>query len=442
LFADSALSISLRLKIYPNIANNYNYLAKIYHDAGNLEEAARYWRASDSMNIQENEVLNEIYTIAMNEQEQIYDSRILNQSVMLDNSRRNVFILMGTIGVFFILVLIGWWNIRRRKDAQQDLAGMKEAFARRQKLAALGSLMGGIAHEINTPLASIRASLVAAEGFYPRLTNQPDLTSDEYVHFVELRDMEGDSNEVLLGMERRRVRQRLEEELEVKGINNSQEYSEMMIDIGFTQLSDPLRKLLKSPQGSFWFNKLYHARMGIRNNRNAIASVDQIQSVIKSFRTQVAEGSGAILDSINIRENIESVLVLLQNQLKYGVEVSVVSETERLKVSGSGARLSQVWTNLLVNSIQAMSGAEKQITIRIGQLGRYLRVTVTDTGHGILPVDQPYIFDNFYSTRHYDSGSGIGLNLTRQIVTEHHGHISFLSGEGFTEMNVFLPLAQ
>jgi signal transduction histidine kinase len=147
----------------------------------------------------------------------------------------------------------------------------------------------------------------------------------------------------------------------------------------------------------------------------------------------------APLQEMDIHEGIERTLTVLNHQLKPGIEVIREYDRTLPPICVYGSDLNQVWTHLIDNAIDAMAGLG-QLTIRTSQTGERVLVEIIDNGPGIPPEIQPYIFDQFFTTKVMD-GTGLGLPIAyRVVVDQHHGQIQVRSEPGRTCFQVHLPM--
>lgn len=148
----------------------------------------------------------------------------------------------------------------------------------------------------------------------------------------------------------------------------------------------------------------------------------------------------APLQEIDIHEGIERTLTILGHQLESGI--AVIREYDRTlpPICVYGSDLNQVWTHLIENAIDAMVG-QGRLTLRTSQIDERVLVEIIDTGPGISPEIQPYIFDQFFTTKAMDSGTGLGLPIAyRVVVDQHRGQIQVSSKPGSTCFQIYLPM--
>ena len=133
----------------------------------------------------------------------------------------------------------------------------------------------------------------------------------------------------------------------------------------------------------------------------------------------------------------ETVLTLYHSKIKHGVEV-IRNYHEVSPVWCYPDELSQVWTNLIDNSLYAMDYQGK-LTINISQTGEYVVVAIIDSGKGISDEIKSRLFDPFFTTKPQGEGSGMGLDIVKRIIDKHKGKIEVRSLSGDTEFRIHIP---
>ena len=145
---------------------------------------------------------------------------------------------------------------------------------------------------------------------------------------------------------------------------------------------------------------------------------------------------------VDVHEGLESTLVIFKHKLKKGVKVVRDYDRDLPKVCAQGGELNQVWTNVIDNAIDAMSGMGT-LTIRTSRDRDCVVVEIGDTGPGIPPELQRRIFDPFFTTKEVGQGTGLGLDISyRIVVRRHHGDIRVDSRPGATWLKIWIPIDQ
>jgi signal transduction histidine kinase len=148
----------------------------------------------------------------------------------------------------------------------------------------------------------------------------------------------------------------------------------------------------------------------------------------------------APIQSVDIHEGLNDTLVMLRSQLKSGITVQKDFDESLPQVQAYGSELNQVWTNIIDNAINAING-QGEIIIKTFQEEGWLVVRITDTGPGIPEEILGKVFDPFFTTKPPGEGTGLGLNISHNIIVQKHkGKISARSGQGETCFEIKLPL--
>ena len=174
----------------------------------------------------------------------------------------------------------------------------------------------------------------------------------------------------------------------------------------------------------------------VRNAHNIESATSKAKKIVTALKTFARSNIDEIRAPVHLADNVETVLTLYQNQMKSGITTEVEIDKD-LVVLGNGDALSQVWTNLIHNAIQAMKGAGK-MRIRGWGEGEHALLTFGNDGP---PIDEdvlPRIFDAFFTTKPEGEGTGLGLDIVRQIVETHSGSIHVTTSAEWTEFRVKL----
>jgi signal transduction histidine kinase len=148
----------------------------------------------------------------------------------------------------------------------------------------------------------------------------------------------------------------------------------------------------------------------------------------------------APVQSVDVREGLDNTLIILHNKIKKGVTVIREYAEDLPVIEAFASELNQVWTNIIDNAIDAMGG-EGTLIVRTRRDGPWVVVEIEDDGPGIPAENLSKIFDPFFTTKGPGEGTGLGLNISRNlIVQKHRGEISVKSSPGSTCFAVRLPI--
>jgi signal transduction histidine kinase len=321
----------------------------------------------------------------------------------------------------------------------------------RERLAGLGTMAAGLAHELNNPAsAAQRAAADLAEAL--------DVLSSSVGVFVES-GVERSEAEALVELQREVLRQRNEFEalsavqaadcedevldaLEALGVQDAWRLAEPLASAG---VDGPWLERLKKYSGKSteaavrWIAASLTAQSLAADLAESTRQMSQLVAAVKAYAYM--DRGGPI--ETDVHEGLETTITVMKYKLK-STKIELVRDYDHdlPKIVVHGGELNQVWTNLIHNAIQAL-GESGTLTITTRRDGPCIRVDVADTGPGIDPAVRDRIFEPFFTTKEVGQGTGLGLDTARRIVVDrHHGSISVDSEPGHTVFHVWLPLTE
>ena len=165
----------------------------------------------------------------------------------------------------------------------------------------------------------------------------------------------------------------------------------------------------------------------------------RIVELVKALKTYTYMDQAPV-QSVDLREGLENTLIILHNKLKRGVTVVREYAEDLPVIEAYASELNQVWTNIIDNAIDAMDG-EGTLIVRTRREDPWVVVEIEDDGHGIPKENLSKIFDPFFTTKGPGKGTGLGLNISRNLVVQkHRGQMSVKSNPGGTCFSVRLPI--
>ncbi|HTF44983.1 MAG TPA: ATP-binding protein [Terriglobales bacterium] len=316
----------------------------------------------------------------------------------------------------------------------------------RDRLAGLGKLSAGLAHELNNPASAAKRAAGLLREAMKRIKDAS--------HELGRRD--------LTAAQRSEI-----ERLEASFIQRNDPPADSLT---ITDLEDQIDSLLRSHgQNDLWqlaadlarknvkpevLESLF-ANLGPQIARAAlvrIAASVEIGNLLNELESSTSRISDLVLaikeytymdqspvQSVDIVKGLENTLTILNYKLKRGVTVHREYEKVPLLVNSFGSELNQIWTNIIDNAIDAMNGSG-DLRIRTYREDDCVVVEIADSGPGISPEVEAHIFEPFFTTKRVGEGTGLGLDTVQRIVRKHRGSIQVTSEPGNTRFQVYLPL--
>ena len=281
-------------------------------------------------------------------------------------------VIMGAVNYLITLI-----DINERKHSQKALSSLNEQLINAEKLASIGQLSAGIAHEINNPVGYIRSNMDVLDDYFKTLVTYIELTRD-----IDKKSM-------------------------AQAFYQQEDLDFILEDI------DPL----------------------ITSTLEGAARVSKIIKDLGNY----AHIDDKIPETISIDELIDKSLTLVANELKYKVEITKHLEAN-IDIVGFPQKLLQVFINMLVNASHAIeTKGNIGISSRIEQ--QEVNIRFEDDGSGISQENLKSIFDPFFTTKPVGKGTGLGLHIVRSIIEDHNGHIEVSSkiGQG-SQFDIYLPI--
>jgi signal transduction histidine kinase len=327
---------------------------------------------------------------------------------------------------------------------------LHQAFVLRQseKLATLGKLSAGMAHELNNPASAAQRGAVHLGLAFKQLQQiylemgALDLSKDQLATLLSLdrlaqqRVKEPIEFDALARSDRELA---LETWLEDQGVENAWDVAPALVGLDCDE--DELKSLAADFNPAqfqiviAWLRNIYTIYSLMEEIEQGAGRISEIVKALKEY-TYLDQ---APRQSVNLHEGLNNTLVILRSKLDQHINVHRQYDPDLPNIEAYGSELNQVWTNMIDNAIDAVDGGG-DITLRTCYDDEWVYVEIEDNGIGIPEDIQPNLFDPFFTTKEPGKGTGMGLNISHNIVVKkHQGGIEVRSEPGNTCFSVRLP---
>jgi signal transduction histidine kinase len=336
--------------------------------------------------------------------------------------------------------LVGLMSDRIRETTRRE--------QQRDRLASLGKLSAGLAHELNNPASAAKRATSQLRDILKKIRDAS--------HELGRRDLTAAQKSEI-------------EKMEASFVQSNEVPSD---PLAISDLEDQIDSLLRSHgQNDLWqmAADLAHKNVKPEALESLFASLDAdtaraalvriaasveiatLLNEIESSTSRISDLVGAIkeytymdqtpVQNVDIVKSLETTLTIMNHKLKRGVVVKRDYGQIPLLVNSFGSELNQVWTNLIDNAVAAMDG-NGELRVRTYREDNCVVVEIADNGPGIPADVKPHIFEPFFTTKGVGEGTGLGLDTVQRIVKKHRGSIQVDSKPGDTRFQVWLPVAE
>jgi len=326
-----------------------------------------------------------------------------------------------------------------------------ELVGQRERLLALGKLTAGLTHELNNPAAAASRATDALRDRFAGMRHKLAMLSEGKLDGQVLRSLTGLQEEFvarvgsareLTALERSDLEDRLGDWLDEHDVDEPWEMAGVFVAAGLAP--GDLDRVVTAVAPSFLAPALRWLSYTVEAESLLVEIADSTHriSALVDAAKQYSQMDRTPHQPTDVHDGLDATLVMLGGKIKSGI--TVVKEYDRSlpKVPAYAGELNQVWTNLIVNALDAMAG-EGTLTLRTGRDGDCALVEVADTGPGIPEELRPRVFEPFFTTKPVGQGTGLGLDVSWRIVVKRHGgDLRVTSTPGDTRFQVVLPLTE
>ena len=315
-----------------------------------------------------------------------------------------------------------------------------------EKMAALGTMSAGLAHELNNPAAAAQRGASELNKTLVKLqvlTHEIESTAfrndqtDWLDAFMKESSRRFASPVRLEALERIELVDQVQAWLEANGIESAWEYAPAMVKFGWTV--QELEKLKGSACFDLSIQWLGIGCMTVGLLSDVGQASERISQIVRAMKSYTYLDQAPLLE-VDVHEGLENTLVIMQHKLKHGVTVKREYSPSLPRIEAYASELNQVWTNIIDNAVDAMN-SKGEIRLKTYELGDRVVVEIVDNGPGIPEEIQARIYDPFFTTKPPGKGTGLGLHISHDIVANRHrGQLLVESKPGETKFRVILPV--
>jgi signal transduction histidine kinase len=326
-----------------------------------------------------------------------------------------------------------------------------EVVGQREKLLALGKLTAGLTHELNNPAAAAASATAALRDRFAGMRHKLALLADGRIDGSVLRALTGlqagfvarvATAPELTALARADREDELGDWLDAHGIGGAWDLAAVFVPAGLG--TDDLERVAGAVAGADleaalrWLAYTVETESLLLEIAESTARISGLVDAAKQY----SQLDRAPHQDTDLAAGLDATLVMLSAKIPPGVTVVKDYDRDLPPVPAYAAELNQVWTNLVVNALDAMAGSGT-LTLRTAREGDCALVEVGDTGPGVPEELRKRVFEPFFTTKPVGQGTGLGLDVSwRIVVNRHHGDVQLDSRPGDTRFRVLLPLTE
>ena len=380
---------------------------------------------------------------------------VVGEMALLSSSPRNATIIAKTDGETLRIPQEAFEKLLRSSTTaamavlhwvMSRLTQNESLLHQQEKMAALGTMSAGLAHELNNPAAAAQRSAAELHKTllkWQSLTHQLEATAfqenqtqwlDEFIKEASRRF---ESPLKIDALERIDLVDQFQSWLEANRVESAWELAPAMVNFGWD-----IKALEQLKDTAFFHLSIQWLgtsclMMGLVSEVGQ--TTERLSQIVRAIKSYTYLDQAPLLE-VDVHDGLENTLVIMQHKLKHGVTIKREYSQNLPHIEAYASELNQVWTNIIDNAIDAMHG-KGEIKLKTSAEDKHVIVEIEDNGPGIPEEIRSRIFDPFFTTKAPGKGTGLGLHISHDIVANrHHGQLLVESKPGQTKFKVILPV--
>ncbi len=321
-----------------------------------------------------------------------------------------------------------------------------------EKMAQLGTLTAGIAHELNNPSAAIGRGAEQMKSTFHQLQQAGLALYGMGLSAAQLERLQNLEEQIrqraltspdIDPLARSDREAQVEDWLDRQNLTNSWELAAQLVNLGYDGPAlDALVQHFSEQALPALLNWMAASFDTYRLLDEIGQGAGRLTEIVKALKSYVYLDQGPVQE-VNVHEGLDNTLVILRHKLKQGIEVRREYDPAVPRIQAYGSELNQAWTNIIDNAIDSMDASEKggqrTLVLHTRYEAPWVVVDIQDSGSGIPPEVQSKLFSPFFTTKPMGKGTGLGLNISYNIIHRHGGDIRVRSQPGETHFEIWLP---
>lgn len=337
-------------------------------------------------------------------------------------------------------------KIFEQEKTALQLKNAQHQLIQSEKLASIGQLAAGVAHEINSPLGAISSSNVVINENFDDLVEALDELSfmfqdnsdllKKMLKFITMQE-----STILSTRQQRQIRQTITRELAGKTTLDEDYLANFFTNTGLADYYEQFLPLFNNNNSDKLLAAVQKITAIYQGNKVIQQAINQSSRIVFALREYAHSNETEKKTKANVKNTLETAITLYGNKIKHGIEL-ILDLNDVPEIYCYPGELNQVWTNLIHNAVQAMDGVGI-LRISLNTFGENIEVAITDSGCGVPESIKDEIFKPLFTTKPPGMGTGLGLDIVNRIIKRHNGTISMESvpGQGAT-FTVRIPIMQ